>query len=47
MLRTVEALRLESGRYLLLGTWRGDAKVRIEPFDAVELELSALWSMVT
>jgi Uma2 family endonuclease len=47
LLRTVEALRLESGGYLLLGTWRRDSKVRIAPFDAIELELSALWSMLT
>jgi Uma2 family endonuclease len=44
VLQTVEALRLEDAGYRLLGTWRGDAKVRIEPFDAVELELGALWS---
>jgi hypothetical protein len=41
--KTVEALRLEHGRWLLLGTWAGDAKARIEPFDAIELELEALW----
>lgn len=44
MLQTVEALRLEAGGYHLLGTWMGDAKVRVAPFDALELELSALWS---
>jgi Uma2 family endonuclease len=44
VLQTLEALRLESGAYRLLGTWRGDVKVRVEPFDAVELELTALWS---
>jgi Uma2 family endonuclease len=44
LLKTVEALRLESGSYRLLGTWHDDAKVRIEPFEAIELELSALWS---
>jgi Uma2 family endonuclease len=43
-LKTVEALRLESGNYRLLGTWHGDAQARIEPFDAIELELTALWS---
>jgi Uma2 family endonuclease len=44
VLQTVEALRLESGSYRLLGTWRGDATARIEPFGAIELELQALWS---
>ena len=44
VLKTLEALRLEAGGYRLLGTWHADAKVRIEPFDAIELELSALWS---
>ena len=44
VLRTVEALRLEAGGYRLLGTWHGEAAVRIEPFHTLELELSALWS---
>jgi Uma2 family endonuclease len=44
ILKTVEALRLDSGGYRLLGTSHGDAKPRLEPFDAVEFELSALWS---
>jgi hypothetical protein len=26
-----------------LGSWAGEARVRIEPFEAVELELGALW----
>lgn len=42
--RTLEACRLEAGRWLLLGAWRDNAKVRAEPFDAVELELGALWA---
>lgn len=40
---TVESYRLEHGRWLLLGTHVGDAAARIEPFDAVELELWRLW----
>jgi len=27
----------------LLGVWREDARVRAEPFDAIELELGSLW----
>lgn len=42
--RTLEVLRNEGGRWLLLGTFAGDAKVRAEPFDAIELELAALWA---
>jgi len=42
--QTLEALRLENGRWLLLGTWRDDAKVQVEPFAAIELELGVLWA---
>lgn len=41
--RTLEAMRLEGGRWVVLGTWRDDARVRVEPFDAIEIELAALW----
>lgn len=41
--RMLEAYRLQEGRWLQLGTWRGDAKVRAEPFDAIEIALSAIW----
>jgi hypothetical protein len=27
-----------------VGTWDGDAKVRAEPFDAIELALADLWA---
>ena len=37
--RTLESYRREQGKWLLLGTWRDDARVRAEPFDALELEL--------
>ena len=42
--QTLEVYRLEGQRYLVLGTWRGDAVVRADPFDAIELELAALWA---
>jgi Uma2 family endonuclease len=42
--KTLEACHLESGRWVLLGTWRDDAKVRVAPFDAFELELAGLWA---
>ncbi len=41
--RTLEVYRLESTAWLRLATFRDDARVRIEPFDAIELELGALW----
>jgi len=44
--RTLEALRHEGGRWTLLGPWRDEARVRAEPFDAIELELAVLWHRV-
>lgn len=41
--RTLEVLRLESGRWVIAGTWAGAATIRAEPFDAVELDLTLLW----
>ena len=40
---TLEVLRLESQRWSLIATHEADAKVRAEPFDAIELALRALW----
>jgi Uma2 family endonuclease len=43
--KTLEAYVIDDrARWVLLGTWSGDKKVRVKPFDAVELELAALWS---
>ncbi len=39
----VEAFRRVDEAWLRLGAWSGDAKVRIPPFDAVELDLEPLW----
>jgi len=41
--RTLEVYRLAEGRWLLLATHEGAARVRAEPFDAVELDLAPLW----
>jgi Uma2 family endonuclease len=41
--RTLEVYRLEHGRWVLLGTHVGDALVRAEPFEAIELDLLPLW----
>jgi Uma2 family endonuclease len=44
VLCTLEVFRLLSSKtYEELAAWRGDATVRAEPFDAIELELSSLW----
>ena len=42
--RTLEVLRLDGEGYRIVGTHVDDAKVRAEPFDAVELELGLLWA---
>jgi Uma2 family endonuclease len=42
--RTLEAMRLHEGKWLTLAVHRDDQKVRVEPFDAIELELSVLWA---
>jgi len=39
-------LRLEAERWGTLATYAGDARLRAEPFDAIELELGALWADV-
>jgi Uma2 family endonuclease len=41
--RTLEAFQLQEGRWLELGSWSGSDLVRAAPFDAIELELEALW----
>lgn len=42
--KTLEILRLEQDRYVLHTTFHGEARVRAEPFDAIELDLSLLWA---
>jgi Uma2 family endonuclease len=45
LLRTLEIFRLLSdGKYEASCAWRDDAVVRAEPFDAILLDLSALWA---
>jgi Uma2 family endonuclease len=41
--RTLEVLRREGERYVVAQTFAGDDPIRAEPFDAIELELGALW----
>jgi Uma2 family endonuclease len=42
--RTLEAFRIEGDSYLLIGTHEDDDRVRVAPFDAVEIELAGWWS---
>jgi len=44
--RTLEVLRLASGRWTILATHAGAEVVRIEPFADVEMDLAALWTDV-
>ncbi|MEO7732019.1 MAG: Uma2 family endonuclease, partial [Kofleriaceae bacterium] len=46
VLRTLEVLRLERGRWVLLDTYHDDARVHAEPFEVFELELDVLWAGV-
>lgn len=41
--RTLEVLRLEAGRWVIVSSHEGSETVRAEPFDEVELTLSDLW----
>jgi Uma2 family endonuclease len=41
--RTLEVFRLDGEHYTLLATHAGPARVRAEPFEAIELELAFLW----
>jgi Uma2 family endonuclease len=41
--RTLEIFRLDGETWRMVKTWHGDVKVRAEPFDAVELDLTVLW----
>jgi hypothetical protein len=42
----LEVLRLEGDNYLVLSVHHDEAKVHVEPFDAIELDLAILWADV-
>ncbi|OJH42653.1 Uma2 family endonuclease [Cystobacter ferrugineus] len=44
VLQTLEVYRREHGGWFVLGTHVGEARVRAEPFEALALELGALWT---
>lgn len=41
--RTLEVLKLENGRWVLLQSFAEKDKFRAEPFEAIEFDLSGLW----
>lgn len=41
--RSLEVFRARDAQYALVQTFADDAPARAEPFDAIELELAALW----
>jgi Uma2 family endonuclease len=41
--RTLEVFRLQVGRWLTVATHQDDQRVRAEPFEELELDLSLLW----
>lgn len=42
--RTLEVLRAANLGWTLVASWRDDVRIRAEPFDAIELDLSVLWA---
>jgi Uma2 family endonuclease len=44
--RTLEAFRLENGRWSAIAVHKDNERARIEPFDAIELDLALLWADV-
>lgn len=46
IVRTLEVLRLEGQNYVIVASHADAARVRAEPFEAIELDLSVLWADV-
>jgi hypothetical protein len=44
IVRTLEVFRLDGRQWLAAAVHHGDAAVRAEPFEAIELELGILWA---
>jgi Uma2 family endonuclease len=44
--RSLEAFRLHAGKWLAIGVYKDTERARIEPFDAIELDLAILWAGV-
>jgi len=41
--QTLEVLQLDGGRWVVAQTFGGDARVRAEPFEAIEIDLALVW----
>jgi len=41
----LEVYRLQGKVWVVAGTFTGDERVRAEPFEAIELDLSPLWKV--
>jgi Uma2 family endonuclease len=41
--RFVEVFKHRRGAWVRVGSWTGEGPARIEPFDAVDLDLNAVW----
>src|SRR3990172_10157985 len=41
--RTLEVFRLQGGEWLVAAVHTGETPIRAEPFEAIELDLAALW----
>jgi Uma2 family endonuclease len=46
ILHTLEAMRLHEGKWLTIAVHQDEERVRVEPFEAIELDLSTLWADV-
>jgi len=44
LLQTLEVFRLEGTSWMLAGTHRSSAMIRAEPFEAIEIDIGALWT---
>lgn len=44
--RLLEAFKYRDGAWVVIGSYEGTEKVRVEPFEAFELDLSILWADV-
>lgn len=44
-LRTLEVLRRQETQWVLVAIWKGESKVRAEPFEAIELDMALLWAL--
>jgi Uma2 family endonuclease len=42
--RTIDIFRFKDGDWILVHSFSGEERVRAEPFDAIELDLSVVWS---